>query len=84
MDFNKESNKEGPKFKVGDNVRISKHKNILAKGYVPNQSEEVFVIKKVKKLCYGLMLLVTLMEKKLLQHFTEKNWKNQIKKSLEF
>ena len=84
MDFNKESNKEGPKFKVGDNVRILKHKNILAKCYVPNQSEEVFVIKKVKKLCCGLMLLVTLMEKKLLQHFTEKNCKNQIKKSLEF
>ena len=53
MDFNKESNKEGPKFKVGDNVRILKHKNILAKCYVPNQSEEVFVIKKVKKLCCG-------------------------------
>ena len=48
IDFNKENNKEGPKFKVGDNVRISKYKNIFAKGYVPNCSEEVFVIKKVK------------------------------------
>ena len=48
IDFNKENNKEGPKFKVGDHVRISKYKNILAKGYVPNWSEEVFVIKKVK------------------------------------
>ena len=27
-DFNKENNKEGPKFKVGDNARISKFKNI--------------------------------------------------------
>ena len=48
IDFNKENNKEGPKFKVGDNVRISKHKNIFAKSYVPNWSKEVFVIKKVK------------------------------------
>ena len=46
IDFDKENNKEGPKFKVGDNVRISKHKNIFAKSYVPNWSKEVFVIKK--------------------------------------
>ena len=30
------SNKKDPKFKVGDNVRISKYKNIFAKGYTPN------------------------------------------------
>ena len=36
------------KFKVGDHVRISKYKNIFAKRYSPNRSEEVFVIKKVK------------------------------------
>ena len=39
---------EGPKFKVVDHVRISKYQNIFAKGYVPNWSEEIFVIKKVK------------------------------------
>ena len=42
------SNKKGPKFKVGDHVRISKYKNIFAKGYTPNWSEEVFVINKIK------------------------------------
>ena len=42
------SNKKDPKFKVGDNVRISKYKNIFAKGYTPNWSEEVFVINKIK------------------------------------
>ena len=42
------SNKKNPKFKVGDNVRISKCKNIFAKGYTPNWSEEVFVINKIK------------------------------------
>ena len=48
IDFNKENDKEGPKFKAGDNVRISKNKNISAKGYVPNWLEEDFVIKKVR------------------------------------
>ena len=48
IDFKKEVNDKNPKFKVGDHVRISKYKNIFAKGYTPNWSEEVFVIKKVK------------------------------------
>ena len=41
-------NKKSPKFKVGDNVRISKYKNIFDKGYNQNWSEEVFVINKIK------------------------------------
>ena len=41
----KEINNEDPKFKVGNIVRISKYKNIFAKGYVPKWSEKAFVIK---------------------------------------
>ena len=48
IDFGKEVDDNDPKFKVGDHVRISKYKNIFAKGYTPNWSEEVFVIKKIK------------------------------------
>ena len=44
----KESNNKNPKFLVDHHVRISKYKNIFAKGYTPIWSEEVFVIKKVK------------------------------------
>ena len=40
-----------PKFKIGDNVRISKYKNVFAKGCTPDRPEEVFVTKKVKKYC---------------------------------
>ena len=47
-EYNEDSNKRNPKFKVGDNVRISKYKNLFAKGYVPNWLEEIFVIKEVK------------------------------------
>ena len=48
IDFGKKVNDNDPKFKVGDHVRISKYKNIFAKGYTPNWSEEIFVIKKTK------------------------------------
>ena len=44
----KKVNDKGPKFKVGEHIRISKYKNIFAKEYTPNWSEEIFVIKKVK------------------------------------
>ena len=47
-EYNENPNKKDPKFKVGDNVRISKYKSIFAKGYTPNWSEEVFVINKIK------------------------------------
>ena len=40
--------KKNPNFKVCDNVRISKYRNIFAKGYTPNWSEEVSVINKIK------------------------------------
>ena len=45
IDFGKKVNDNDPKFKVGDHIRIS---NIFAKGYTPNWSEEVFVIKEIK------------------------------------
>ena len=48
IDSDKDFNDKDPKFKVADHVRISKYKNIFTKGYTPNWSEEVFVIKKVK------------------------------------
>ena len=47
IDFHKKNNKRS-KFKVGDRVRISKCRNIFAKAYLPNWSEEVFVVIKVK------------------------------------
>ena len=48
INFNKENNKEDPKFKVGNHVRILKYKNVFEKGYFSHWSERVFVIKKVK------------------------------------
>ena len=48
IDFNKEDDKKHPKLEVCDHVRISRYKNIFAKVYDLNCSEEDFRIKKVK------------------------------------
>ena len=47
-DCNEDSNKKDPKFKLGDHVRISKYKDIFAKGYNPYWPEEVLVVNKIK------------------------------------
>ena len=49
IDFAKKNNDKDFKFTVGDYVIISIYKNSFVKGYVPNQSEELVVIRKVKK-----------------------------------
>ena len=77
IDSSQEINDKDPKFKIEDIVRISEYKNIFAKGYVPNWSEEVFIIKKAK----NTVLLVILKEKNLLEWFTKKSFKKQIKKT---
>ena len=47
IDSNKEANEKDPTCQIGDHVRISQNrKKKIAKGYTPNCSEEVFVIKK--------------------------------------
>ena len=48
IDFGKEVNDNDPKFKAGNHLKISKYKKNFAKGYAPNWSEEIFVIKKIK------------------------------------
>ena len=48
INTDKEVNDKDPKFIVGDHVRILKYESIFAKGYTPNWSEEIFVIKEIK------------------------------------
>ena len=42
-----EHNEKDSRFKVDDRVRISRYKNILAKGYAPNWSSEIFIVDKI-------------------------------------
>ena len=48
--YREEINEKDPKFKVGDPVRTSKYKNVFAKRYAPNWSDEIFVVKN-KRYC---------------------------------
>ena len=72
INTDKETNDKDPKFKIGDSVRISKYKNIFAKGYTPNWSEEVFVIKKVKNTVPWTYVINDLNSKEIMGTFYEK------------
>ena len=82
IDSSKEVNNKDSKFKIGDIITISKYINIFAKCYVPNWSQKVFVIKKVKNTVPWTCIIIDFKAKKLFEHFTKKNCKKQIKKSL--
>ena len=56
-EYKEDFNKNHPKFKVSDHVIISKYKNIFAKGYTPNWSEELFVISKIKNVVLGTYVI---------------------------
>ena len=71
-EYNEDFNKKDPKFKVGDNVRISKYKNIFAKGYTPNWSEEIFVISKIKNTVPCTQVINDLNGEKITGSFYEK------------
>ena len=71
IDFGKEVNDSDPKFKVGDPVRKLKHKNNFAKGYTPNWSEEIFVIKKIKNTVPWAYVIDDLNDEELTRTFYE-------------
>ena len=70
IDSCKEINDENPKFKTGDIFRISKHKNIFAKGYV---RLEIFVIKRVKNTVTLTYVISDLKGKEIVGGFHEKD-----------
>ena len=72
IDFKKEINDKDPKFKVGDHVKISKYKNIFAKGYTPNWSEEVFVVSKIKNTVLWRYVINGLNGEEIIGEFYEK------------
>ena len=70
--FKKKINDNDPKFKVGDHVRISKYKNIFAKGYTPNWSEEVFIVSKIKSTVPWTYAINDLKSEEIIGTFYEK------------
>ena len=71
-EYNEESNEKHPKFKVGDLVRISKYKNVFAKGCKPNWSEEIFIIKKIKNTVPWTYVISDLNGEEIIGSFYEK------------
>ena len=82
-EYNENSNKKDPKFKVGENVRISKYKNIFAKGYTPNWSEEVFVISKIKNTVLWTYSISDFNGEEITGSFIKKNCKKLVNENLE-
>ena len=72
IDFGKQVNDKDRKFKVVDHVRISKHRNIFAKGYTPNWPEKVFVIKEIKNKVPWTYVINDLNGKEIIGTFYEK------------
>ena len=84
IDFNKKNNKVVPEFKVGDIIRILKYKKIFAKGYVPNWSKVVFVIKKVKNTVPSTYVISDLKGQKIVGNFYEKEKQKTNQKEFRF
>ena len=72
IDFKKKVSDNDPKFKVRDHVRISKYKNIFAKGYTLNWSEEAFVISKIKNIVPWTYIINYLHGEEIIGTFFEK------------
>ena len=70
--FNEESNEKDPKFKAGDHVSISKFKNVFAKSYTPNWSEEIFIVKKIKNTVPWTYVISDLNDEEIVGSFYEK------------
>ena len=79
-EYNEESNEKDPKFKFGDHVRISKYKNIFAKGYALNWSEEIFVVKKIKNTVPWAYVISDLNGEEIAGSFYEKELQKTNKK----
>ena len=82
FDFNKESNKEGPKFKVGDNVRISKYENIFGKVSIPIWTGEVFLMKNIKNIVPWTYVISDLKDEETVGRLYEKKLQKTNQKEL--
>ena len=70
-----EHNEKRTTFKVGDRVRISKFKNIFAKGYTPNWSREIFIINKINDTVPYAYNIKDLNDEEIIGSFYDRNYK---------
>ena len=82
IDFDKENNKEYPKFKIGNDVRIWNYKTFFANAHVSNWSEDVFVIKNVKNTVPRTYVISDLNGGEIVATFYEKDLQKTNQKEL--
>ena len=70
-----EHNEKDCRYKVGDRVRISKFKNIFAKGYTPYWSSEIFIVDKINDTVPYTYNFKDLNDEEILGSFYDKNYK---------
>ena len=73
-----EHNEKYSRFKVGDRVRISKYKNIFAKGYTPNWSKEIFIVDKINDIVPYTYNLKDLNDEEIIGSFYDKELQKSI------
>ena len=73
-----ERNEKSARYNVGDRVRISKLKNMFAKGYIPNWSNEKFIISKINNTVPHTYNIKDLNREKTIGSFYDKELQNGI------
>ena len=73
-----EHNEKDSRFKVGERVRISRYKNIFAKGYAPNWSKEIFIVDKINDAVPYTYNLKDLNDEEIIGGFYDKELQNTI------
>ena len=73
-----EHNEKYSRFKIGDRVRISKFKNIFAKGYTPNWSREMFIANKITDTVPYTYNLKDLNDEEIICSFYDRELQNTI------
>ena len=74
-----EHNEKDSRFKVGDRVRISKFKNIFAKGYTPNWSTEIFIVDKINDTVPYTYNIKDLNDEEIIGSFYDRELQNTIR-----
>ena len=73
-----EHNEKDSRFKIGDRVRISRYKNIFAKGYTPNWSKEIFIVDKINDTVPYTYNLKDLNDEEIIGSFYDKELQKSI------
>ena len=73
-----EHNEKDSRFKVDDRVRISKFKNIFAKGYTPNWSREIFFVNKINDTVLYTYNIKDLNDEKIIGSFYDRELQKSI------